>query len=201
LLNTSPDGLALADALIAAMDALTGLPGNRSIRDYVQDIMRDGSSTRFFCYCDFDNFKPFNDHYGFQKGDLAIGLFASLLRHHFVGEDKFLGHVGGDDFFIGMSGGSRAEIEERLTGLLSDFQTNVLDLYTPEDRAAGAIRAHDRSGGERHFPLMRCSIAVLEIAEGLMHADVNRVSASIAAIKASAKANPSGLVFSNLTEV
>ncbi|SDN89048.1 GGDEF domain-containing protein [Phyllobacterium sp. OV277] len=180
---------------------LTGLPGNRSIRDYVQDVMRDSSAPRFFCYCDFDNFKPFNDHYGFQKGDLALGLFASLLRHHFVGEDKFLGHVGGDDFFIGISGGNRADVEERLTSLLSDFQTNVLDLYTPEDRAAGAIRAHDRSGGERHFPLMRCSIAVLEIAEGLIHADVNRVSASIATIKASAKANPTGLVFSSLTEI
>ena len=75
---------------------LTSLPGNRSIRDYVQDVMRDGSDARYFCYFDFDNFKPFNDHYGFQKGDLAIALFASLLRHHFVGEDKFLGHVGGD---------------------------------------------------------------------------------------------------------
>jgi PleD family two-component response regulator len=44
---------------------LTSLPGNRSIRDYVQDAIRDGSGTRFFCYCDFDNFKPFNDRYGF----------------------------------------------------------------------------------------------------------------------------------------
>ena len=44
---------------------LTSLPGTRSIRDYVQDAIRDRSGTRFFCYCDFDNFKPFNDRYGF----------------------------------------------------------------------------------------------------------------------------------------
>ncbi len=179
---------------------LTGLPGNRSIRDYVQEAMRDGSSKRFFCYCDFDNFKPFNDHYGFQKGDLAIALFASLLRHHFVGEDKFLGHVGGDDFFIGLSDGTSAELERVLSNLLQDFVGHVRELYSPEDRAAGAIRAHDRTGGECQFPLMRCSIAVLEIGEDDVYTDVHRVSASIATIKAAAKASPTGLVFNTLME-
>ncbi len=179
---------------------LTGLPGNRSIRDYVQDAMRDGSEKRFFCYCDFDNFKPFNDHYGFQKGDLAIALFASLLRHHFVGEDKFLGHVGGDDFFVGVTGGTSAELEKVLTSLLQGFAASVRELYTAEDRTAGIIRAHDRAGGECQFPLMRCSIAVLEISEDHVYSDVNRVSASIAAIKASAKASATGLVFKTLIE-
>jgi GGDEF domain-containing protein len=88
-----------------------------------------------------------------------------LLRHRFVGEGKFLGHVGGDDFFVGVTGGTRAELEDVLTQLLLDFSANVRELYTSEDRAAGAILAHDRLGGERQFPLMRCSIAVLEIAE------------------------------------
>jgi EAL domain-containing protein (putative c-di-GMP-specific phosphodiesterase class I)/GGDEF domain-containing protein len=180
---------------------LTSLPGNRSIRDYVQDVMRDGSDARYFCYFDFDNFKPFNDHYGFQKGDLAIALFASLLRHHFVGEDKFLGHVGGDDFFVGITGGTRGELEPVLTQLLLDFSVKVCELYSPEDCAAGVILAHDRTGDERLFPLMRCSVAVLEIAQGHMQVDVNRVSASIAAIKASAKESVAGLVFSGLSEM
>jgi diguanylate cyclase (GGDEF)-like protein len=179
---------------------LTSLPGNRSIRDYVQDAIRDGSEARFFCYCDFDNFKPFNDRYGFQKGDLAIALFASLLRHRFVGEGKFLGHVGGDDFFVGVTGGTRAELEGVLTQLLRDFSTSVRELYTPEDRASGFIMAHDRVGGEHQFPLMRCSIAVLEMAACCVQADVNRISASIAAIKASAKESVTGLVFSSLSE-
>lgn len=179
---------------------LTGLPGNLSIRDYVQDAIRDGSEERFFCYCDFDNFKPFNDRYGFQKGDLAITLFASLLRHHFVGEGKFLGHVGGDDFFVGITGGSRAELEGALTPLLRDFSSSVRELYTPEDRATGGIRAYGRDGGERQFPLMRCSIGVLEIAECYVNTDVNRVSAWIAAIKTSAKESTTGLVFSGLME-
>lgn len=73
---------------------MTGLPGNRAIRDYVQNAILDGDQARYFCYCDFDDFKPFNDTYGFQKGDLAITLFAALLRRHFIGEEKFLGHVG-----------------------------------------------------------------------------------------------------------
>jgi diguanylate cyclase (GGDEF)-like protein len=89
---------------------LTGLPGNRAIRDYVQGAVLDADEARTFCYCDFDSFKPFNDHYGFQKGDLAISLFAALMRRHFIGEEKFLGHVGGDDFFIGVSGWTRDEV-------------------------------------------------------------------------------------------
>ena len=179
---------------------LTGLPGNRSIRDYVQDAMRDGSEQRFFCYCDFDSFKPFNDHYGFQKGDLAIALFASLLRHHFVGEDKFLGHVGGDDFFVGIAGSTCTELQVVLTSLLQDFSFSVRELYTEQDRAAGAIRAHNRTGEVSVFPLMRCSIAVLEIDDGEIHSDVNVISASIATIKARAKASDTGLVFSNLKD-
>jgi hypothetical protein len=83
---------------------------------------------------------------------------------------------------------------------LLDFSANVRELYTSEDRAAGVILAHDRRGGERQFPLMRSSIAVLEIAECYVQADINRVSASIAAIKASTKESAAGLVISRLHE-
>ncbi|MDO9417193.1 bifunctional diguanylate cyclase/phosphodiesterase [Pararhizobium sp.] len=173
---------------------LTGLPGNRSIREHVQDAARDGDHVRHFCYCDFDNFKPFNDKYGFQKGDLAISLFAALMRRHFIGEEKFLGHVGGDDFFIGVSGWNRAELQTVLERLLSDFRTDVCKLYAPEDQLAGRIHGHDRSGEGRSFPLMRCSIAVLEMTEGYVVADVNQISARFASIKGQAKDSGSGLV-------
>jgi diguanylate cyclase (GGDEF)-like protein len=175
---------------------LTGLPGNRAIRDFMQETGRDDDQTRFFCYCDFDNFKPFNDHYGFHMGDHAISLFAALIRRYFFSEEHFLGHVGGDDFFIGVRDWSRDEISEILERLLSDFHDDVIELYSEEDRATGHIRGHDRFGAERDFPLLRCSIGVVELPQGLVLDDVARIGSAIASVKAEAKESAGGLVFS-----
>lgn len=131
---------------------LTGLPGNRAIRDYLQDKALDGDQTRCLCYFDFDNFKPFNDRYGFHKGDLALSLFASLLRRDFVGEDVFVGHVGGDDFFAGVSGRPAGEVRDVLERLLADFSREVRALYSPEDRLAGETAAATAPAGRPVFP-------------------------------------------------
>ncbi|WP_454848538.1 GGDEF domain-containing protein [Rhizobium binxianense] len=179
---------------------LTGLPGNRAIRDFMRHSGRDGDEIRHFCYCDFDNFKPFNDAYGFHLGDHAISLFAALMRRYFFAERHFLGHVGGDDFFIGVVGWTKEELTEILDRLIGDFHDDVLDLYSDEDRAAGRIRGHDRAGVETVFPLMRCSIGVLELPEGHVIDDINRVSAEIAHIKSEAKESAEGLVFHRLGE-
>ena len=179
---------------------LTGLPGNRAIRDFMRQSGRDGDEVRHFCYCDFDNFKPFNDAYGFHLGDHAISLFAALMRRYFFAERHFLGHVGGDDFFIGVVGWTKEELTEILDRLISDFHDDVLDLYSDEHRAAGRILGHDRAGVEALFPLMRCSIGVIELPEGLVIDDINRVSAEIAVIKSAAKESEEGLVFHLLGE-
>lgn len=63
---------------------LTALPGNRAIGGFIADRCSDGDESRFFCYCDFDNFKPFNDKYGFNAGDHAITLFSALMRRYFL---------------------------------------------------------------------------------------------------------------------
>ena len=174
---------------------LTGLPGNRAIRDYIQTLVQDGDEERFVCYCDFDNFKPYNDAYGFQKGDLAITLFAALMRRHFIGEGTFLAHVGGDDFFIGVRGMDRAVIEGNLARLLADFSADVRQLYSPGDLEAGAIRGVSRDGRSTAFPLMRCSIAVLMLPRGQVFSHAMPISMRIAEAKKSAKASADGLVF------
>jgi diguanylate cyclase (GGDEF)-like protein len=181
--------------LAQEQNPLTGLPGNRAIRDYVQEAVLDEDETRYFCYCDFDSFKPFNDYYGFQKGDVAISLFAALMRRHFIGEEKFLGHVGGDDFFIGVRGWTRTELEEVLTRILEEFRADIRQHYSAEHQAAGYMTGHGRSGETTYFPLMRCSIAVLELPEGLVFSDALAVSSRIAEIKTLAKESDEGLVF------
>ncbi|MGN7291964.1 bifunctional diguanylate cyclase/phosphodiesterase [Rhizobium sp. SAFR-030] len=175
---------------------LTGLPGNRAIRDFMQEFGRDDDQARYFCYCDFDHFKPFNDHYGFQAGDHAITLFSALMKRYFFGNGDFLGHIGGDDFFIGLRGWKHDDLAVILERLSSDFHEDVLGLYSPEDRASGSIRGHDRNGTERDFPMLRCSIGVLELPEGLVLEDVGAISAAIATVKGRAKDSEDGLVFS-----
>jgi diguanylate cyclase (GGDEF)-like protein len=179
---------------------LTGLPGNIAILNHLRSTALDVEQTRHFCYCDFDNFKPFNDQYGFHAGDKAITLFAALMRKHVFSGHDFIGHVGGDDFFIGLGGHTRAETESMLSLLLAEFNAEVQQLYSTDDRQRGHMVSLDRDGMERKMPLMRCSIGVLEIPDGLLISDINRVSAEIAGVKSRAKKSESGLSYVQLSE-
>lgn len=180
---------------------LTGLPGNLAILDFLRHTSKDGDERRYYCYCDFDNFKPFNDRYGFHAGDHAISLFAALMRRYFFHESEFIGHVGGDDFFIGLTGYTEEEMIHPLGRLLNDFAAEVADLYSEEERAQGFIMGHDRQGVERKIGLMRCSIGVLEIPEGAVISDIDRISAEIAHVKAGAKISDTGLCIARLGEI
>jgi diguanylate cyclase (GGDEF)-like protein len=179
---------------------LTGLPGNIAILNHLRTTTKDGDRARFLCYCDFDNFKPFNDVYGFHAGDRAITLFAGLMRKHVFSGKDFIGHVGGDDFFICLQGCEHADMLAAISGLLNDFHSEARHLYSAEDRLRGYMIGHDREGAERQIPLMRCSIGVLELPEGVMISDLNRISTEIAGIKASAKKSEIGLSYARLDE-
>lgn len=172
---------------------LTGLPGNLAIVDYLRHACADADQVRYLCYCDFDNFKPFNDRYGFHAGDHAITLFAALMRRYFFHDNEFIGHVGGDDFFIGLKGITEEEMLHPLGRLLGDFSTEVMTLYSDTERRDGYIIGHGRDGVAARIPLMRCSIGVLELPAGVVISDIDRISAGIAHVKALAKQSGSGL--------
>jgi diguanylate cyclase (GGDEF)-like protein len=179
---------------------LTGLPGNLAILDFLKNSCKNGDHPRYFCYCDFDNFKPFNDRYGFHAGDHAITLFAALMRRYFFHDSEFIGHVGGDDFFIGLEGIEEEELLHPLGRLLNDFSADVLELYSEEERQMGYITGHDRDGAEKKISLMRCSIGVLELPEGVVISDIDRISTEIAQVKAGAKKSESGLCVARFGE-
>jgi EAL domain-containing protein (putative c-di-GMP-specific phosphodiesterase class I)/GGDEF domain-containing protein len=174
---------------------LTELPGNLSISDHVLVAALDGDQARFFCYLDFDNFKPFNDRYGFQHGDRAISLFAVLMRRHLGGGGAFLGHIGGDDFFAGLAGEEPEAVRMRLARLIEDFRRDAEKLYSAQDQALRSIEGLDREGQPRHFPLMRCSVAVLELPAGAVTGDLNRIDAVIAKAKSAAKRAADGIAW------
>ncbi len=177
---------------------LTGLPGNNAIHDYLLARARDTGRLRHFCYGDFDHFKPFNDVYGFSRGDMAISLFAALMRRSFLAETAFLGHIGGDDFFIGTADMDPAALHATLARLIEDFSTDACSLYSAQDQQRLGIEALDRAGEPAFFPLLRCSIAVLEVPEGEVLSDLAAVSRRIAELKSQSKKSPYGLVFGRL---
>lgn len=181
--------------LAAARDQnpLTKLPGNSPIFEYVSRALTQGHQTWHLAYFDFDNFKAFNDHYGFRRGDRAILMFAQLLRKQLAEQHWFIGHVGGDDFFAGTQGVALPDAQAQLTGLLEKFRSDVQSLYDPDDSRRGHIRAHDRFGEQREMPLMRCSAALLVIHPGDEYGNAEQLGQVIAEMKCRAKASRSGL--------
>ncbi|HVI50347.1 MAG TPA: GGDEF domain-containing protein [Candidatus Sulfotelmatobacter sp.] len=172
---------------------LSKLPGNALINQFVNDSLTLGDERFVYAYVDFDNFKPFNDKYGFRLGDRAILLFAELMRKS-IEQQHFLGHIGGDDFFIGFVGLELAEAERQVADLLAAFRGDAESFYDADARAAGFITAPDREGHLKNFPLLSASAALVEAPLGRpAAATVDDVSARIALLKKPAKNSPTKL--------
>lgn len=139
---------------------LTGLPGNLAIEREV--LRRLDSHTPFvFLYIDADNFKAFNDYYGYARGDQAIQLVAKILRECAtrLGVDNgFVGHIGGDDFVV-LCG--TADAENVGEAILEWFTEASAELYDREDRERGHIEVLNRRHVVERFPMMSLTIALV----------------------------------------
>ncbi|ABZ84638.1 signal transduction protein, putative [Heliomicrobium modesticaldum Ice1] len=143
-----------------AANPLTGLPGNPRIE---QDILRRFEWNQAFTviYIDLDNFKAFNDRYGFERGDQAIKLLAGIAGDVVRAKgrtDDLLAHIGGDDFII-LTGNPYEAICE---GIIAAFDREIVELYSAEDRERRCICSKDRQGNTCFFPIMSVSLAVVE---------------------------------------
>jgi diguanylate cyclase (GGDEF)-like protein len=139
---------------------LTMLPGNNSIREKTDNLLANGNIFAFY-YLDLDNFKIFNDNYGFEQGDKAIRLTASIIISVIKqtgGINNFVGHIGGDDFVL-ITPVERVDII--CSEIIRKFETDILEMYSKGDRERGYILSHDRQGIERKFPLITISIGVV----------------------------------------
>ncbi|WP_409439541.1 EAL domain-containing protein [Psychromonas sp. GE-S-Ul-11] len=133
---------------------LTLLPGNVPISKKLDYIL--STSTPFtVCYIDLDNFKPYNDYYGYEKGDQIILGLADILRAKVNGTDDFIGHIGGDDFILISSSIDWKQQCERILNKFSDW---VGYRYRPEDLVNGGISGEDRMGEKQFYPLLSISI-------------------------------------------
>jgi PleD family two-component response regulator len=139
---------------------LTGLPGNFSVEREAND--RINSRIPFaFAMCDIDNFKAFNDYYGYRRGDEAIKMTASILlkavEENGTGKD-FVGHIGGDDFVYITSPQNAELIGQQIA---TEFDQRVLFLYNGEDRSRGYLEVKNRRGEVERFRFMSITIVVI----------------------------------------
>ena len=132
---------------------LTGLPGNKVIEQKIRHCITDQEKHTIF-YFDLDNFKAFNDVYGFGKGDEVIRILADILRQN-AGQEDFVGHIGGDDFVMICEGFQTFAFSEKIR---TEFEERAHMLYKEEDRAQRCILACNRHGVMESFPLVSVTI-------------------------------------------
>lgn len=187
-------------ALARDQNPLTKLPGNNLINEYLGRALAESEAAYVIAYIDFDNFKPFNDKYGFRQGDRAITLFADILRSDLPKQDVFIGHVGGDDFFAAFRNIAFEEAEQLVRRAVERFRRDVESFYDEEARRLGYIVARNREGEVRQMPLLSASAAMVLIPAGHAPGSIDDISSLIAQLKKEAKQAPEKLASAQVGE-
>lgn len=140
-------------------NALTHLPGNGAIEKTIKTKIERGEKFSVL-YIDINQFKAFNDHYSFEKGDDVLKHTAKLLsqtRDKIAGtQDCFIGHIGGDDFIVVLP---ICDEEVFARAFIQTFDSVMKSYYNDEDRGRGHVRVKNRKGKRENIPLMSCSVA------------------------------------------
>ena len=161
---------------------LTGLPGGRIVEETLRGRIKEGRPFTFG-YLDLDNFKYFNDTYGYAKGDRVIMQAAYMLYtviSKYGNRDDFIGHIGGDDFaFITTPDKYAAICHEFIT----EFDRIMPFHYSAEDRARGYVVARDRTHKIKNIPLMTVSVAIVNSGKDPQRANFIEINEKIAEVK------------------
>ena len=169
---------------------LTLLPGNVPINEHTERLLQT-SKPFYACYCDLDNFKQFNDVYGYRKGDEMIQLTARILSWTCDAELDFLGHIGGDDFILLKQS---ADWERRCQQALQSFAQASALLFTEAHREAGGYISEDRHGNKVFHPLPSLSIGAACITPGQFNSH-HEVTAAATEAKKMAKRTQGNSLF------
>jgi len=160
---------------------LTRLPGNIAIERSISRRLREGVPFAM-CYLDLDNFKSYNDRYGYIKASELIKDAGQIIYNvvdSLKDPDAFVGHIGGDDFVVIIN---NILAKKACQGIISEFDAMIPGYYSEEDRVAGFIEGVDRYGVPRHFPLITISIAVLNCQPG-SYATASEIATAAAEVK------------------
>ena len=171
---------------LRAVNPLSGLPGNTTITEEIESRIASGTPFALM-YADIDRFKEFNDYYGFARGDHMITRLAALIEEATRdGRDRFVGHIGGDDFVFMTSSEDAEPIASRI---VAGFDPTVSSLYDPDDRERGFLEVRNRQGSLVRLPLATVSIGIVNVAPGRFAGAVAAARAA-AEMKAVAKRQP-----------
>lgn len=143
---------------------LTGLPGNVQIQaEMKKRVLKKEEFV--VLYFDLDNFKAYNDTYGFLAGDEIIKQTAKTILSNINNEEShnFIGHIGGDDFVAIISD---MEYEEICQNIILEFDQAILEYYTAEDKKRGYLKVPNRKGIIEEIPLVSISIGIVEVDKG-----------------------------------
>ena len=215
LLNSTPQDLelalaapvdevlegSLADSCIAArlrMAVLRGsrdinvnpsshLPGPATIEKVIAQQIAE--QKRFaVCYADLDDFKAYNDYYGYFSGDKVIKMTSEIIRNVVYRHQRtgFVGHIGGDDFIFVIDA---VKVKAVCGEVLKEFDLRAAEMYEPRDRKNGFIISKNRRGAPETYPIMTLSIAVV-VNKDAMFTHVGEISHMIADLKTYAKTLP-----------
>jgi GGDEF domain-containing protein len=138
---------------------LTGLPGNNRVQDEVESKVAAEEDFALLLV-DLDRFKAFNDHYGFPRGDKVIQDLAQLMTRvvtDLVGEEGFVGHLGGDDFVVVVPSSAAALVADTV---VQRFDASVDGYYDDDDLARGWIEVLNRRGEPQRYEPIALSIGV-----------------------------------------
>jgi len=160
---------------------LTGLPGNIEIQKRIAAKLKNPQPFSLI-YIDIDNFKPYNDAYGFTMGDQMIKTLGNILKEY-ADISEFVGHIGGDDFVIISN---RHRSEPFCEQIIAAFVAQTKALYTPEDIGKGYIVSRNRNGFTDTFSFATISIAVVTN-RNRAYSDLSELSKVIAHSKTLAK--------------
>lgn len=166
---------------------LTLLPGNVPIQQCLSRLLQQQREAAV-CYVDIDSFKPFNDLYGYAKGDEVLLCLAQCLNERVDPARDFVGHIGGDDFMLVLGS---TDWREKLGRLIEDFQSQCRRFYREEHLQAGCFVAHNRHGQRQEYALLSLSIGVVHLSkEDCLQLDASRLAELASEAKRHAKAVP-----------
>ena len=191
-------GLATGESLVRAVterrieaarhaNPLTLLPGNIPITEHIRRLLEAGAGFTA-CYFDLNNFKPYNDLYGYWRGDEMIKLAAQCILEACDHGQDFVGHVGGDDFVVLFQS---EDWELRCRRAVHEFAVRARALFDDADLARGGFESEDRRGFRVFFPLTALSVGAVEVVHGQFRSPEDVASAAAAAKKV-AKGEPGG---------
>ncbi|MBC3767431.1 GGDEF domain-containing protein [Neptunicella marina] len=161
---------------------LTQLPGLVPINDCIEQLIRDERQF-VVAHFDIDHFKPFNDVYGFAKGDEVILALGQCLQKFASSSHDTVGHIGGDDFIVLWNS---EDWQNRVDNIVKSFSHAIKDLYQADHVQMGGFVCPDRYGESRFIPLTTLSIAAIEISAG-SHQSAFEVSSCLSPLKHAAK--------------